>query len=130
VVLSTDGVPQELIDSIEEAQDTECFVALLRGALARQRATRACAEQLPRTLNFNVCRGPVNRARKRSIEAFLDGELQVLEAALECMRTAEEDEGPEGEEDQDDCAAESAEDGPGKVDLQEMFRKKKKRRRT
>ncbi|CAK0830707.1 unnamed protein product [Prorocentrum cordatum] len=80
VVLSTDGVPQELIDSIEEAQDTECFVALLRGALARQRATRACAEQLPRTLKPAVARAV------RSV-AHMEGRGQRISTSAEGRST-------------------------------------------
>jgi len=125
------GVPQDVIDAIEAEQDTEQFVAILRSVLLQKRAVKEHIRRLPVALNFNVCKGPLARARKRWIEAFLEGQLQVLEGCLETMRTAEED----AEAADATGAVEKTEDSESEgesVDEAEMLEMlhKKKRRRT
>lgn len=120
--LTTMGVPQELIDSIEAEQNTGQFVALLRTVLLRKRAAAESLAQLPKALNFNVCKGPDAKARKRSIEAFLEGQLKVLEASLECMQTAQDEEQGKDEEE----VAEEMEEGEEEEEVQ--LRRKKRRR--
>eukprot|EP00930_Biecheleria_cincta_P078716 TRINITY_DN66296_c0_g1_i1.p1 TRINITY_DN66296_c0_g1~~TRINITY_DN66296_c0_g1_i1.p1 ORF type:complete len:503 (-),score=100.92 TRINITY_DN66296_c0_g1_i1:51-1559(-) len=93
--LTAEGVPQDVIDSIEEEQNTTQFVALLRAVTLQRRHCKECLARLPQALNFTVCKGPLNRARKRYVEAFLEGQLQILEASLECMQRSEEDEDAE-----------------------------------
>lgn len=124
------GVPQDVIDAIEADQDTEQFVAILRSVLLQKRAVKEHIRRLPVALNFNVCKGPLARARKRWTEAFLEGQLQVLEGCLETMRTAEED----GEAAEATGAVEEAEDSEAEgesvdeAELLEMLHKKKRRR--
>merc|ERR1711924_26502 len=143
--LTPAGVPEELVDEIEAEQDTEKFVALLQAVLVRRRAARESLAKLPQALNFTVCKGPLNRGRKRSIEHFLEGELQILDKCMEEMEQAENaynaggnaaesahssDEDKEGE----DLAEAEEDDGSG-IDSDEALemiggpKKKKQRRR-
>merc|ERR1740123_226961 len=90
--LTMQGVPQEVIDEIEATQNTAHFVGLLRAVLLRKRSARECLEQFPKALNYSVCKGlPFSKERKRSIEAFLEGQFRILEACLESMQTAQDD---------------------------------------
>jgi len=92
VRMTLQGIPQEVIDEIEESQDTDQFVNLLRAVLVRKRLVTESLAQLPKVLNFNVCKGPVARERKRSLEAFLEGQAQVMKACMDSMSKAEDEE--------------------------------------
>eukprot|EP00929_Paragymnodinium_shiwhaense_P120377 TRINITY_DN92304_c0_g1_i1.p1 TRINITY_DN92304_c0_g1~~TRINITY_DN92304_c0_g1_i1.p1 ORF type:complete len:522 (+),score=193.44 TRINITY_DN92304_c0_g1_i1:66-1631(+) len=141
--LTPAGIPGDVIDEIENEQDTEKFVAILKAVLQRRRLVREALTKLPQALNFTVCKGPVNRARKRSIEYFLEGELQILEKCMEEMQEAEndfnagnkdkEEEGDEGEaaeQDSQDAANEDAVSMDEDEALEMLAPKRKKRRRA
>merc|ERR1711920_337545 len=99
-------------------------IALLQGVMTRKRQVKDCLAKLPNALNFNVCKGPLARARKSSIEAFLEGQLAVLDACLENMRTAADEENAENKDGADEESDLELEDEEEEI----VFRKKKKRR--
>lgn len=86
LMLTPEGVPEELIEAIEVEQDTAQFIALLRAVLLRRRAVKECLGRVSSALNFTVCKGVLPRSRKRSIEAFLEGQLKILELCMEQMQ--------------------------------------------
>ncbi|CAJ1356655.1 unnamed protein product [Effrenium voratum] len=48
VTLSRRGIPQDVADAIEQEQDTQQFVSLLKGILEKRRALTDCQKQLPK----------------------------------------------------------------------------------
>jgi len=129
------GVPQDVIDAIEDKQDTEQFVAILRSLLLQKRSVKEHIRRLPVALNFNVCKGPLARARKRWIEAYLEGQLQVLEDCLDTLQTAEEDAeageamGAMEEAENEEAENEEAEgESVDEAEIMDMLHKKKRRR--
>ncbi|CAJ1448704.1 unnamed protein product [Effrenium voratum] len=121
VTLSRRGIPQDVADAIEQEQDTQQFVSLLKGILEKRRALTDCQKQLPKELNFSVCKGPARR-RKQFLEDFLESQLAILETCLEQMRVAEEEEAAEdaqGEEVQEEEEEEE----------EQVFRSRKRRKR-
>lgn len=83
------GIPEEVIDAIEEEQNTETFALLLRALLVRRKSIKDCLSKLPTTLNFTVCKGPLNKSRKRAMEHYLESELDCVQKALDEMQQAE-----------------------------------------
>mmetsp|Transcript_26162 Transcript_26162/g.61018 ORF Transcript_26162/g.61018 Transcript_26162/m.61018 type:complete len:491 (-) Transcript_26162:103-1575(-) len=129
IELTMNGIPEVVVDDIENRQDTAQFIGLLKALLALRRSLKQQLAKVPETLNFTVCKGPLARARKASIQEFLEGQLRIIEVCLEEMQSADPDQalddGPmaEGEANQSDaeCEQEDSEE--------EMLLRRRKRRR-
>lgn len=130
VRLTKKGVAEDVIDQIEEEQNTPFFIALLQGVIRHRREVKACLAQLPKTLNFNVCKGIVNRSRKKALESFLEAQHRILEICVEEMHTCQDDDAKDraaGEEQSDDM--EEEEEDVEEADPPEETRSWKRQRR-
>jgi len=115
IQLTAAGIPEEVVDFIEDAQDTKQFIALLQAMGIRRRAVKDCLKRLPVVLNFTVCKGAIPKARKRSIQAFLEGQLKVLDTCLEEMQSAKCDEEVGDQEDKEEQADDESDDNDYEV---------------
>mmetsp|Transcript_11836 Transcript_11836/g.26317 ORF Transcript_11836/g.26317 Transcript_11836/m.26317 type:complete len:479 (-) Transcript_11836:18-1454(-) len=132
VELRRNGIPEAVVDRIEQKQDTAQFVGLLKTLLTLRRTLKQVLAKVPEALNFNVCKGPLARARKASIQDLLEGQLQIVEVCLEEMQTADPT-AAELDGDQGDAPMKDSADGSD-LDLEEaeeevLLRRRKKRRR-
>eukprot|EP00435_Cladocopium_sp_Y103_P046924 s224_g13.t1 len=90
ISLSRLGIPGQVVDQIEEEQNTQLFVSILKSTLEQRRSVKESLKILPQALNFTVCKGALQRRRKQYLETFLEGQLAILQATLEQMQDAEE----------------------------------------
>jgi len=110
VRLTRKGVPEKIIDQIEEEQNTAFFIALLQAVIRHRREVRASLAQLPKTLNFNVCKGVVNRSRKKALEGFLESQQSILERCVEEMHSCQDDDAKDTAEAEKDDDMEEVEE--------------------
>ncbi|CAK9110803.1 unnamed protein product [Durusdinium trenchii] len=118
------GVPAHVVDKIEEEQDTQLFVSILKKTLERRRSLKESLKLLPKALNFTVCKGPLQRRRKEYLETFLEGQLAIVQSTLEQMQDADAADGAEADE-----AGEDQQEDVEEEDEQEVIRPRKRRRR-
>jgi len=80
VRLSTDGIPDEVINSIESEEDGSLFASLIRSLIHHRKSLQECLQQLSSALDKKSCKGWLAKARRRNLEIFLQGQSNIMQA--------------------------------------------------